>query len=104
MKEKNFILGLTATKSLKEMGENIKMARLRRHLTQKLVAERASISRVTLTKIEKGDPSVSIGSYAAVLHALDGLGKEFSKVAKDDELGRTIQDLGLVIPRRVRNK
>jgi DNA-binding XRE family transcriptional regulator len=46
------------------------MARLRRHLPSELVAERAYISRQTLTAIEKGSPSVAIGAYAAVLHAL----------------------------------
>ena len=52
---------------LSEMGENIKLARLRRHLSAKLVSERASISRATLWAVEKGSPSVSIGTYLAVL-------------------------------------
>lgn len=80
---------------LNQMGEQIRLARLRRRLTAELVAERAGISRVTLSNIEKGSPSVAIGSYAAVLHALNGMDKDLLLVAKDDELGRKLQDLGL---------
>lgn len=80
---------------LKQMGEQIRLARLRRRLTAELVAERAGISRVTLSNIEKGSPSVAIGSYAAVLHALNGMDEDLLLVAKDDELGRKLQDLGL---------
>ena len=50
---------------LKTMGEQIKMARLRRNLPVKIVSERAGISRNTLWQIEKGNPSVAIGYYAA---------------------------------------
>jgi DNA-binding XRE family transcriptional regulator len=85
---------------LSKMGEQIRLARLRRRLPSELVAERAFISRQTLTAIEKGSPSVSIGAYAAVLHALGGLERDLLLVAKDDELGRKLQDLGL--PQRLR--
>ncbi len=81
---------------LKQMGEQIKLARLRRGITATLVAERANISRSTLWNVEKGNPSVSIGVYAAVLHAIYGMDKDLLKVAKDDELGRKLQDLELL--------
>ena len=84
---------------LEAMGENIKLARLRRNLSAELVAERASISRATLCNVEKGSPSVSIGTYVMVLHAL-GMASEFEKIAADDELGRKLQDLNLVSKRR----
>ena len=58
---------------LSRMGNQIRLARLRRNLSVELVAERADISRATLWKVEKGDPSVAIGIYAAVLHALNNL-------------------------------
>lgn len=86
-------------KILADMGENIKLARLRRDLTAELVAERASISRATLCNVEKGSPSVSIGTYIAVLHAL-GMASEFEKIARDDELGRKLQDLNLITRRK----
>ena len=89
---------------LTQMGEQIRLARLRRHLTAELVAERAGISRVTLSTIEKGSPSVAIGSYAAVLHALNGMDKDLLLVAKDDELGRKLQDLELPTRRRAPRK
>lgn len=78
---------------LKTMGEQIKLARLRRNLATELVAERAGISRATLWAVEKGTPTVSIGTYAAVLHALGGMDRDFALIAKDDELGRKLQDL-----------
>lgn len=56
----------------------------------------------TLVAIEKGAPSVSMGCYAAVLHALNRMEKELLLVAKDDELGRKLQDLGLPVYKRVR--
>ena len=78
-------------KILSELGENIKLARLRRKLSAEQVSERANISRPTLVAIEKGSPSVSIGSYLLVLKVL-GLEKDFLLLAKDDELGRKLQD------------
>ncbi len=88
------------------MGEQIKLARLRRSLPAVLVAERAGISRSSLWKVEKGDPAVAIGIYAAVLHALNSMDKDLLLVAKDDEMGRQLQDLQLVTRKRApkRNK
>lgn len=87
---------------LMQMGEQIKAARLRRNLATELVAERAGISRATLWAVEKGSPTVAIGNYAAVLHALGGMDKDLTMVAKDDEFGRKLQDLNL--PSRLRVK
>ena len=81
---------------LKTMGEQIKMARLRRRLSATLVAERAGISRSTLWKVENGNPSVAVGIYAAVLHALNNMDKDLLKIAGDDELGRKLQDMDLM--------
>lgn len=89
---------------LNQMGEQIRLARLRRHLSTELVAERAGISRMTLNNIEKGSPSVAVGNYAAVLHALSGMDKDLLLVAKDDELGRKLQDLDLPTRRRAPKK
>ena len=89
---------------LEQMGEQIKLARLRRRLSAELVAERAGISRATLWNVEKGSPSVAIGIYAAVLHALGNMDSDFLLVAKDDELGRTLQDLELPVRRRAPKK
>lgn len=80
---------------LETMGEQIKMARLRRNLATELVAERAGVSRATLWAVEKGTPTVSIGTYAAILHALGGMDKDFELIAKDDEFGRKLQDLNI---------
>ena len=89
---------------LNTMGEQIKLARLRRNLSVELVAERADISRATLWKVEKGDKTVAIGIYTAVLHALNGMDKDLLLVAKDDVLGRTIQDLNLTVRKRAPRK
>ena len=84
---------------LEELGENIKLARLRRKLSSEQVSMRAGITRPTLTSIEKGSESVSIGLYLQVLVVL-GLSNDFILVAKDDELGRKIQDANLVVKKR----
>ncbi len=89
---------------LKTMGEQIKLARLRRDLPAKLVAERAGISRASLWNVENGSPSVSIGIYAAVLHALNNMDRDLLLVAKDDRMGREMQDLQLVTRKRASRK
>lgn len=86
------------------MGEQIKLARLRRHIPMHVIAERSGLSRQTVISVEKGLPSVSIGNYAVVLHAIQGMDNELLNVCKDDKLGRTIQDLELKIPKRIREK
>lgn len=83
-------------KILQDMGNQIRMARLRRKLTVDLVAERAGISRATLWNIEKGSPNVAIGYYAVVLHAIDNMDKELLKVCGDDVIGRELQDFELL--------
>ncbi|MBQ7532980.1 MAG: helix-turn-helix transcriptional regulator [Bacteroidales bacterium] len=84
---------------MREFGENIHLARLRRDLSSEQVAERAGISRNTLIKIEHGDEGVAIGMYFRVLIVL-GLERELVNVAKDDILGRKLQDIGLLTPKR----
>jgi transcriptional regulator with XRE-family HTH domain len=81
--------------SLAQMGEQIKLARKRRKLTTIQVAERADISRSTLNLVEKGDPSVAMGTYFNVLRVL-GLHDDFLKLAADDTFGRKLQDLALL--------
>ena len=90
-------------KILREFGENIKLARLRRKLSAEQVAERANISRPTLLSIEKGLPGVAIGSYAQVLFVLN-LEKDLLKVAEDDRLGRKLQDAELTVKERAPKK
>jgi len=99
MPKKKIVLLPKTRRILDQLGENIKLARLRRNLSAELVAQRADISRPTLTAIEQGSPTVSIGSYLLVLQAL-GLEKDFLIIAKDDELGRKLQDAQLTVKRR----
>ena len=80
---------------LSQLGENIRLACKRRRYTQTLISERTGLSRNTIRKIEQGDPSVSIGHYLAVLAVL-GLSADLAAVARDDELGRKLQDIELL--------
>jgi len=84
---------------LQGLGENIRLARQRRGLSMQLVAERAGMSRTTLGAVERGEAGVTIGAYANVLHSL-GLHEDIALVARDDELGRKLQDIAL--PSRAR--
>lgn len=85
------------------MGEQIKLARLRRNLSIAQVAERATCSTLTVSRIERGTPSVSIGIYLRVLYALQ-LEDDILYIAREDELGRRLQDLSLVARRRASKK
>ena len=76
------------------VGEQIKLARLRRNLSIAQVAERATCSPLTVSRIEKGAPTVAIGIYLRVLYALQ-LDDDILSLAKDDELGRALQDMNL---------
>lgn len=78
-----------SSRELAALGRSIREARLRRELTQQMVAERASTTRQLIYRIEDGDPSVSIGSYAMVLQAL-GLLKGWGSV--EDPLGERLAE------------
>ena len=93
MAQKRNILFPKTEAVLKELSENIRLARLRRNITAKLEAERAGISIATLSKIESGSPAVAMGNYMQVLFTL-GLEQDVRKVAFDDELSRKLQDAG----------
>ena len=104
MSKKSITIMPSTARNLEQMGEQIRLARLRRKLSASLVAERAGISRATLSSVEKGSPSVAIGAYAAVLHALNNMDTDLLLIAKDDELGRKLQDLDLPARRRAPKK
>lgn len=88
---------------LTDLGENVKMARLRRNLSLRAVAERAGLALNTVVAIEKGSAGVSIGAIANVLQSLN-LAQDISFIAKDDVLGRKLQDLKLQPKKRASKK
>ena len=93
----------TVQKVLQHLGENIRLARLRRKLSAEQVAERAGISRKTLWAVEIGSSGVAIGTNAQVLFVV-GLEKDLLKVAADDTLGRKLQDADLIVKERAPKK
>ncbi|VAW62972.1 hypothetical protein MNBD_GAMMA10-1724 [hydrothermal vent metagenome] len=81
-------------KRLEALGERLMLARKRRKMTAETAAARAGITRVTLSRAEKGSPEVSMGIYFRILSVLQ-LENDLDHVALDDELGRRLQDLEL---------
>jgi transcriptional regulator with XRE-family HTH domain len=102
MKKEQFILP-SLQRILTEFGENIKLARLRRKLSAAQVSERANIARSTLWLIEKGAPTVAMGTYLQVMFVL-GLEKDLLAMAADDTLGRKLQDANLIVKERAPKK
>jgi transcriptional regulator with XRE-family HTH domain len=89
----------SSARALLALGKRLKDARLRRHFSAETVAARAGITRQTLAKIESGAASVTMGNYFQVLVVL-GLDKDMNTVARDDVLGRRLQDEELPQRRR----
>lgn len=85
-------LPLIVRKALRKLGSDIQIARKRRRLTMAIVAERAFISRNTLTKVERGDPAVALGIYATVLFVL-GLAERVGDLADPlaDSVGLSLE-------------
>lgn len=94
-------LPLPVRSALRKLGGDIRDARRRRRIPTKIMAERASISRTTLHKVEKGDPGVSLGTYATVLFVL-GLHDRLAELAdvKTDTVGLELEEENL--PQRIR--
>ncbi len=93
-KTQSIFLPRSISKKLQVVGEQIKAARLRRNLTIEQIAERAQCSALTVSKVEKGVPTVAMGTYLRVLYTLQ-LADDIDLLAKNDPLGRDIQDIEL---------
>lgn len=89
----------SAAKLLADFGNRLRLARLRRDFSMETVAARAQISRITLSRAEKGDPAVSLGTCLRILQVLH-LEQDIALLARDDALGRKLQDLKLPERRR----
>jgi len=102
MNETDRQLPIPVKRSLAQLGEDIRNARRRRRIQTQVMAERASITRMTLYRIERGDARVAMGSYATVLFVLgmlDRLGQ--IAAATEDRLGMDLEDE--ILPKRIRN-
>lgn len=97
------ILPRKLAQKMQIVGEQIKLARLRRNLSMEQVAERATCSPLTLARIEKGTPTVAIGIYLRVLYALQ-LEDDILHLAQEDKLGKALQDLHLKTRERASKK
>lgn len=93
-------LPIPVTRALQNLGRGLSEARRRRRIPAALLAQRASINRMTLHKIEKGEPGVAMGSYATVLFALGLLqGLPDLSDAKNDPVGLALEEENL--PKRI---
>jgi hypothetical protein len=92
---------LPVTRALRKLGQDIRDARRRRRLPMSIVMQRASISKPTLIKIERGDPTVSIAHYATVLFVIGVVDRLADLVdAKNDAVGLQLEEESL--PKRIR--
>jgi len=97
----NLMTPIPVRRAIWKLGQDIRDARLRRRISTAVMAERASISRTTLNKIEKGDFGVSLGNYANVLFVL-GMVERLGELAdvKTDTVGLELEEERL--PQRIR--
>lgn len=99
MAKKTALLLPASSELLTHFGERLRLARLRRRLTAKQIAERAGMAPMTLRSIERGGSGVTIGAYAAVMQVL-GVEGDLDLLAKADTQGRQLQDARLSSPAR----
>ncbi len=84
----------TTEELLRQFGDRLRLARLRRQLSAKQVAERAGMTPMTLRSLERGGSGVTIGAYLAVMQVL-GIEKDLDLLGKADPIGRELQDARL---------
>lgn len=99
-KKSTAVLPIPVARALRKLGHDIRDARRRRRIPAEIAAQRASISRPTLLKIEKGDPGAAVGSYATVLFVL-GMTDRLAELAdpKHDAVGLQLEEEHL--PQRI---
>ncbi len=99
-KKPSGMLPIPVARALRKLGHDIRDARRRRRIPAEITAERASISRTTLVKIEKGEPGVAIGNYAIVLFVL-GMTDRLADLAdpRNDAVGLQLEEEHL--PQRI---
>lgn len=89
-------------RQLKALGDRLRAARLRRRLTQAVVAARVGVSKQTIAKLESGNPTTSLATTLRFLQVL-GLGRDIDALAAEDEHGRNLQDIAQAAPPRGRS-
>ena len=96
------LLPITAS-LLQAFGETLRLARRRRRLPAKQVAERAGMTPMTLRRLERGGPGVTMGAYAAVMQVL-GIEQDLALLGKSDPIGRGLQDAEAIQTQRTRSR
>jgi transcriptional regulator with XRE-family HTH domain len=99
--KKKIVLTIPVKRALKKLGKDIKEARIRRCITIAMMAERSNVTAVTVAKVEKGDPSVSFGTYATIIFILGMIDKIYNLLdLSGDSVGRLLAEEQL--PKRAR--
>jgi transcriptional regulator with XRE-family HTH domain len=99
--KREHILSIPAKRALNKFGTDIKAARIRRSITMAIMSKRAKITPLTLSKVEKGDPSVSLGIYVSVIFVLGMIDKIYDLLdISEDSVGKILDEKRL--PKRVR--
>lgn len=92
-----------AQRRLGQLGDRLRLARLRRRIPLVEMAARVGVTRPTYRRLEAGDAAVSLGLLVRVLSAL-GLEDDIDRLAETDEIGRRLEDISLTRPRRSRRR
>jgi DNA-binding XRE family transcriptional regulator len=99
--KKKIVLHIPVKRALKKLGKDLREARIRRRITIAMMAERVDVTAVTIAKAEKGDPSVSFGTYATAIFILGMIDKLYNLLdLSEDSVGRLLAEERL--PKRAR--
>ena len=89
-----------AVEALRQLGENLSVARIRRHESQREWAKRMGVSIPTLIRMEQGDPGVGVGIYVTALWLIGRTGALPELAAPAQDMGALETDIRAALKRK----